>query len=210
MQSRVWTFACRSPEPDIRISPTFVPEHAMEARISRDGPLIQTEVLGPISRNRIADMLHHMTLVSRASRRGLIVGFLRILCNWTCTDQRFKTQGYQQVCRVECPNDFGSLSRVSMFWSKIPCFASGFFMGFVFKFHSDGTSLMRNFDNFTNDGPFCSWILVWSIADSVKWYTLELVPRLSAPVFSQTSTLSNDCIWILSYTIQLRYTFRKS
>ena len=50
-----------------------------------------------------------------ASRRGLIVGFLRILCNSTCTDQRSKTEGYQQVCRVECPNEFGSLSIVNVF-----------------------------------------------------------------------------------------------
>ena len=103
-----------------------------------------------------------------------------------------------------------ALSRLSMFLSKTPCFASGFFTGLVFKFHSDGTSLMRKFDNFTNDGPFFSWILVWSIADLVKWYTLELVPRLSAPVFTQTSTVSNDCIWILCHTIQLWYNFRKS
>ena len=83
--------------------------------MSRDGPLIQTEVLGPISRNRISDILLHMKLVSRASRCGLSVGFLRILSKRTCTDQRSKTEGYQQVCRVECPNEFGSLSIVNVF-----------------------------------------------------------------------------------------------
>ena len=37
-----------------------------------------SKVLGPISRHRNADMLHHMKLGSRAARPGLTVGFLRI------------------------------------------------------------------------------------------------------------------------------------
>ena len=37
------------------------------------------KVLGPISRHRVADILPHMKIVSRASRPGLLVGFLRIL-----------------------------------------------------------------------------------------------------------------------------------
>ena len=41
------------------------------------------KILGPISRHRIADILLHMKLVSRASRPGLTVGILRILCNGT-------------------------------------------------------------------------------------------------------------------------------
>ena len=47
------------------------------------GPLSSraSRVLGPISRHRIADILHHMKRVSCASRPGLLVGFLRILCN---------------------------------------------------------------------------------------------------------------------------------
>ena len=36
-----------------------------------------SKVLGPISRYRIADILPHMKLASRASRPGLTVGFLR-------------------------------------------------------------------------------------------------------------------------------------
>ena len=44
-----------------------------------------SKVLGPISRYRVADILLHMKLVSRASRLGLTVGFLRILCNGLCT-----------------------------------------------------------------------------------------------------------------------------
>ena len=48
-----------------------------------------SNVLGPISRYRVADILHHMKLVSRASRPGLTVGVLRILCSGICTAQRF-------------------------------------------------------------------------------------------------------------------------
>ena len=39
-----------------------------------------SKVLGPISRYRVADILLHMKLVSGASRPGLTVGVLRILC----------------------------------------------------------------------------------------------------------------------------------
>ena len=46
-----------------------------------------SQVLGPISRHRVADILHHMKLVSRASRPGLTVGVLSILCNGLCTAQ---------------------------------------------------------------------------------------------------------------------------
>ena len=34
-----------------------------------------TRALGPISRHRVADILPHMKLVSRASRPGFLVGF---------------------------------------------------------------------------------------------------------------------------------------
>ena len=50
---------------------------ALSSRASR--------VLGPISRHRVADILLQMKLVSGASRPGLLVGFIRILCNGLCT-----------------------------------------------------------------------------------------------------------------------------
>ena len=58
------------------------------------GPLSSraSRVLGPISRHRAADILPRMNSVSRASRRRLLVGFLRILCNGLCTAQRFHTE----------------------------------------------------------------------------------------------------------------------
>ena len=42
------------------------------------GPLScrASKVLGPINSHRVADILPHMKIVSRASRPGLLVGFL--------------------------------------------------------------------------------------------------------------------------------------
>ena len=59
-----------------------------------------SKVLRPISRYRIADILPHMKLVSRASRLGLTVGVVRIHCNGLCTAQRFHTEDYEQ--NVSC------------------------------------------------------------------------------------------------------------
>ena len=69
-----------------------------------------SKIPGPISRYRIADILPHLKLVSRASRPGFTVGFLRILCNVLCTAQRFHTEGDEQTCRVRCTNEPDSLS----------------------------------------------------------------------------------------------------
>ena len=76
------------------------------------GPLSSraSRVLGPISRYRVADILSHMILVSRACRPGLTVGALRILCNVLCTAQRFHTEEHDRTCCVGCPNEPDSLS----------------------------------------------------------------------------------------------------
>ena len=76
------------------------------------GPLSSraSRVLGPISRHRGADILHHIKLVSRASRPGLTVGILRILCNGLCTALRFHLEEHDHTCRVGCPNEPDSLS----------------------------------------------------------------------------------------------------
>ena len=73
-----------------------------------------TRVLGPISRHRIADILPHMKRVSRASRPGLLVGFLRILCNGLCTAQRFHTAENDHACRIGCPDEPDSLTTTSV------------------------------------------------------------------------------------------------
>ena len=59
---------------------------------------------------RVADILPHMKLVSRACRPGLTVGFLRILCNVLCTAQRFHTEEHYHTCRVGGPIEPDSLS----------------------------------------------------------------------------------------------------
>ena len=43
---------------------------------------------------RVVEILPHMKLVSRASRPGLTVGFLRILCDGLCTAQRFPRRSH--------------------------------------------------------------------------------------------------------------------
>ena len=62
-------------------------------------------VLGPISRHRVADILFHLKKVSCASRPGLLVGFLRILCNGLCTARRFHTIENVHTCRMGCPDE---------------------------------------------------------------------------------------------------------
>ena len=66
------------------------------------GPLSSrvTRVLGPISRHCTAEILPHLKRVSRASRPGLLVGFLRILCNGLCIAQRFHTAENDHTCRI--------------------------------------------------------------------------------------------------------------
>ena len=78
-----------------------------------------SRILGTISRFRVAEILPHMKLASRASRPGLTVGFLRILCNGLCMAQRFHTEGEEQMCRIDArTNPTLSLSRTTMF---VPC-----------------------------------------------------------------------------------------
>ena len=59
----------------------------------------------PISRHRVADILLHMKNVSRASRPGLLVGFLRVLCTGLCTAKRFHTDEHGHTCRIGCPDE---------------------------------------------------------------------------------------------------------
>ena len=64
-----------------------------------------TNLSGQVSRFRIAQILPQMKLASRASRPGLTVGLLRILCNGLCTAQRFDAEGEEQMCGVGCPDE---------------------------------------------------------------------------------------------------------
>ena len=93
------------------------------------GPLSSRvlRVLGPITRHRVADILLHMKLVSRASRPGLIVGFFRILCNGLCTAQRFHTEEHDHTYRIGCPNEADSLTH----YNECPRLYNIFFFFFV-------------------------------------------------------------------------------
>ena len=88
------------------------------------GPLAcrASGVTGPINRHRVADILPHMKSVSRASRLGILVGFLRILCNGLCTAQRFHTEEHDHICRVGCSNEPDSLSLTTINVSKYNIF----------------------------------------------------------------------------------------
>ena len=69
-----------------------------------------SRILGPISRYQIADILPHMKLASNASRLGLAVGILRVLCNGFFTAQRFHNDEEDHTCHVGCPDRPDSLS----------------------------------------------------------------------------------------------------
>ena len=76
------------------------------------GPLAfrASKAFGPISRYRVADILPHMKIVSRASRPGLLVGFLHILCNGLCTARRIHAAENDHTCRVGRSDEPDSLS----------------------------------------------------------------------------------------------------
>ena len=59
-----------------------------------------TKAIGPIGRHLTAQILLWMSDVSRASRPGLAVGILRVLCNGMCSAQRFHMDGEEQRCRA--------------------------------------------------------------------------------------------------------------
>ena len=59
-----------------------------------------SKFIGPISRYRVADILPHTMLASNASRLGLAVGILRVLCNGLCTAERFHNDEQEHTCHV--------------------------------------------------------------------------------------------------------------
>ena len=68
----------------------------------------------PKSWDRSAQTLHQLVPMTcnaaRASRPGLAVGILRVLCNGMCTAQLFHIDGQEQRCRVGCHDEPDSLS----------------------------------------------------------------------------------------------------
>ena len=69
-----------------------------------------SKILGPISRYRVTDILPHMKLASNASRPGLAVGLMRVLCNGVSTAQRFHNDEQEHTCHVGCLDGPDSLS----------------------------------------------------------------------------------------------------
>ena len=59
-----------------------------------------SKILGPISRHLMAQIIPMICNAARASRPGLAVGILRVLCNDMCTAHRFHTDDEEQKCRV--------------------------------------------------------------------------------------------------------------
>ena len=98
------------PKESMDLSDEFLLSTLYEQDFAVPISLRASKVLGPISRYRVADILPHMKLVSRASRPGLTVGVLRILCTGLCTALTFHTEEHDHTCRVGCPNEPDSLS----------------------------------------------------------------------------------------------------
>ena len=61
-----------------------------------------------VSRHLTAQILPQMYQASRRPR--LAVGILRVLCNGTCTAQRFHIEGEEHRCRAGCQDEPDSLS----------------------------------------------------------------------------------------------------
>ena len=72
-----------------------------------------SKVLGPNSRHHVAQIVPMIRNAARASRPGLAVGILRVLCNGMSTAKRFHVDIAEQTCRVGCPTEPDSLSHHS-------------------------------------------------------------------------------------------------
>ena len=120
-----------------------------------------SRVLGQISRYRVADIL----------LPGLLVGFLRILCDGLCTAQRLHTEEHDHTCRIGCPNEPASLSHCN----ECPRLSN-----FFVSFWRHATILpQREIIYYTT----------WSLVSSCKafnmelWYWVSLTP-LFLPIIS--------------------------
>ena len=76
------------------------------------GPLSShtSRALGPISRHRVAHILLHMKIVSRALSSWITRWFPSNPSNGLCTAQRFHTEEHDHTCRVGCKNEPDSLT----------------------------------------------------------------------------------------------------
>ena len=81
-----------------------------------------SKAFGPISRHLTAQILPQMCNASQASRPGLAVCILRVLCNGMCTAQRFHMECEEQRCRAGCQDEPASLSH----YNECPLFYNFF------------------------------------------------------------------------------------
>ena len=83
--------------------------HSLAPRRITKAGLCQTSVFTCFQNSWASQSLSHCTdsaqmkLAPRASRPGLTVRSLRILCKGLC--RRFHAEGQEQMCKVECPDD---------------------------------------------------------------------------------------------------------
>ena len=68
------------------------------------------KVLGPISRHHVAQILPMIRKAARATRPGLAVGILRLLCNGMCATKRLHVVNDDQTCSVGCNDEPDCLS----------------------------------------------------------------------------------------------------
>ena len=118
-----------------------------------------------------------MKIVSRASRSGLLVGFLRILCNEQCITQRFHTEEHDHTCRVGCPNEPDSLTH----YNECPRLYN------IFSFWRHVTVLSQR-NHFST-----TWSLECSCGafNVESWQLASLTPS-SMPIISTATTLTRE------------------
>ena len=68
---------------------------------------------GPISRHRIAQVLPAIRSASRATRPGLAVWIIRVMCNRLCTSKRFHVDDDDQGCRQGCRRHYNQSPRMA-------------------------------------------------------------------------------------------------
>ena len=69
-----------------------------------------SRMFGSISEHLVAQVIPMIRNAAQASRAGLAVGILQVLCNGMCTAKRFHVDSEEQSCRVGCIDESDCLS----------------------------------------------------------------------------------------------------
>ena len=104
-----------------------------------------SEILGPISRQLVEQVIPMIRSASQASRPGLAVGILLVFCNGMCTAKRFHVDNEEQTCRVGRIDEPDCLSH----YNRCPLLM-GIIDAFVYarNFHSHKKNNPRKFEDF--------------------------------------------------------------